>query len=477
MNVAVELPAGIVRDAGTAATEVMLDESVILTPPVPAGPFRATVPVEGAPPVTTVGLRLIETNANGLTVRVEVLEIVPFVAVIFAATELETVEVVIVKLAEVDPAGTVTVAGVWTLDVLHAKLTDAPPAGAGPFRATVPEAESPPTTDAGEMTTDVNASAEMERVAVTDAEPIPAVIVAEAEFATAVVEITNEAVVEPPATVTLAGTDALLLLDDRLTFNPLVGACPFKVMVPDDGAPPRTDVGESVRLMGTGEVIARDAAADVAPTCAVIFAESEDETADVVTVNVAATAPGETITLAGSAALVLFDDRVTAVPPVGAGPLRVTVPCDGFPPITEAGDKVTLVGTAGLIVNFAEAEVDPIVAVIVATVTFDTGTELTVNEARVDPAGTETLEGRDAATLLDAKLTTSPPVGAGPFNVIVPIEEVPPTTKVGANVKPFGTGEVTVRVVATTVAESDAESVATVEVETADVETVKLAAF
>jgi hypothetical protein len=61
--------------------------------------------------------------------------------------------------------------------------------------------------------------------------------------------------------------------------------------------------------------------------------------------------------------------------------------------------------------------------------------------------------------------------------VIVPIEEVPPTTKVGANVKPFGTGEVTVRVVATTVAESDAESVATVEVETADVETVKLAAF
>jgi len=61
-------------------------------------------------------------------------------------------------------------------------------------------------------------------------------------------------------------------------------------------------------------------------------------TALVLTVNVALLAPAATVTLAGTVAVdVLLLVRVTAVPPVGAGPLSVTVPVEGDPPVTLAG--------------------------------------------------------------------------------------------------------------------------------------------
>ncbi len=41
--------------------------------------------------------------------------------------------------------------------------------------------------------------------------------------------------------------------------------------------------------------------------------------------------------LAGTAAAVRLLARVTRMPPAGAGPLRVTVPVEGLPPVTVAG--------------------------------------------------------------------------------------------------------------------------------------------
>ena len=62
-------------------------------------------------------------------------------------------------------------------------------------------------------------------------------------------------------------------------------------------------------------------------------------TALVLTVNVALLAPAATVTLAGTVAVdVLLLDRETATPPLGAGPLSVTVPVEVCPP------PVTLVG-------------------------------------------------------------------------------------------------------------------------------------
>src|SRR5260370_36645424 len=57
---------------------------------------------------------------------------------------------------------------------------------------------------------------------------------------------------------------------------------------------------------------------------------------------------------------------------------------------------------------------------------------LTVNEALVAPAATFTLEGTPAAAvLLLESVTCTPPAGADPLSVTVPVEEFPPVTLVG----------------------------------------------
>lgn len=74
------------------------------------------------------------------------------------------------------------------------------------------------------------------------------------------------------------------------------------------------------------------------PLVAVMVTFVEDVTVFVVTVKVAVVAPAATVTFAGTVATeVLLLERVTAMPPAGAGPLRVTVPVDGLPPCTLVG--------------------------------------------------------------------------------------------------------------------------------------------
>ena len=65
----------------------------------------------------------------------------------------------------------------------------------------------------------------------------------------------------------------------------------------------------------------------------------EPDTGLVVTANVALLAPAGTVTLAGTVAanvLSLPSDTIEP-PPVGAGPLSVTVPVEGLPPTTVDG--------------------------------------------------------------------------------------------------------------------------------------------
>jgi hypothetical protein len=68
--------------------------------------------------------------------------------------------------------------------------------------------------------------------------------VTEALFATGVVVTVKVAVVALAATVTLAGTcAAAVLLLDKVTTAPPIGAALLKVTVPVEGVPPSTDDG------------------------------------------------------------------------------------------------------------------------------------------------------------------------------------------------------------------------------------------
>jgi hypothetical protein len=61
----------------------------------------------------------------------------------------------------------------------------------------------------------------------------------------------------------------------------------------------------------------------------------------VFTWNVALVDPAGTVTLEGTLAALLSLARVICAPPVGAGPLKVTVPVDDAPPATLVGFRVT----------------------------------------------------------------------------------------------------------------------------------------
>jgi hypothetical protein len=86
--------------------------------------------------------------------------------------------------------------------------------------------------------------------------------------------------------------------------------------------------------------------------------------------------------------------------------------------------------------------------VIVAVVTTPTGLVVIVNAPLVALAPIVTLTGTWAeAGLLVASVTTAPPPGAGPFNVTVPVEDVPPRTLAGLADIDATTAGLTVRVV------------------------------
>ena len=83
----------------------------------------------------------------------------------------------------------------------------------------------------------------------------------------------------------------------------------------------------------------------------------EDETEEVVIVNVALLAAAATTTLAATCAAAVSElVRVTVAPPLSAGPLNVTVPWELLPPTTLVGFTVTdaTVGVAEIVsVRFA----------------------------------------------------------------------------------------------------------------------------
>lgn len=137
------------------------------------------------------------------------------------------------------------------------------------------------------------------------------------------------------------------------------------------------------------------------------------------------------MTLLGTVAADRLLDRLTTIPPAGAGPERVTVPVEDVSPITVAGLIVIVSRAGGLMVRVAVCSTVPRVALIVADTWVPTEVVLTVNVEEALPASMETVEGTMALVELLTSLSTSPPTGAGPLRVTVPTEEVPPDRLVG----------------------------------------------
>jgi hypothetical protein len=170
------------------------------------------------------------------------------------------------------------------------------------------------------------------------------------------VVIVKVALVAPAATVTFAGTVATaVLLLVSVTDAPPVGAGPFNVTVPVEEVPPFTVDGLSVTLVGIGALTARFADFVVPLNTAEMLTVALAATGLVVIVNVALVAPAATVTFAGTcAAAVLLLVSVTAAPPAGATPFKVTVPVEEVPPVTLVGLSVTLEGAGALTVKFVD---------------------------------------------------------------------------------------------------------------------------
>lgn len=121
----------------------------------------------------------------------------------------------------------------------------------------------------------------------------------------------------------------------------------------------------------------------------------------------------------------------------------VTLAVEESLPITEVGIRTRTVGTGVLAVSVAVCETPLYDAVMVGLASAATALVVTVKVALVFPAATVTVAGTVAATvLLLERATTSPPVGAAPVIVTVPVEGEPPVTLVGRSVRLVGTGAV-----------------------------------
>src|SRR2546425_1125827 len=339
LNVVLVLPAGTVTlpIAGTLATAVLLLKRVTTAPPVGAAALKVTVPVEDAGPITLVGLSASVESVTGgggagsETVSSAVLVRPPKEAEIVMVVDVVTEVVVTLKLAVVDPAATVTLAGtVATTVLLLERVTAVAAEGAG-LMLTVPCEVLPPATVAGVSVTLLRAGGALgvqpDNVACVELPPPFTVTIQVGELngctwilkAPAASALPSAA---PSTKITWLGRAPL----------PSRRSCPALSSA-------RVIVGGGAE--GAGGATVSPAVRVAVPSDAMMVTGVDAVTELAVTVKLALLAPPGMVTLAATLATdVLLLERVTSAPPAGAPALKVTVPAEDVGPTTLVGLSV-----------------------------------------------------------------------------------------------------------------------------------------
>jgi hypothetical protein len=227
LNVADFAPAGTVTLAGTVAAAFELLKFTT-TPLDGAGTFRCTLfDVDVTLPTSVAGDRVSADSADkatGLTVKIDVLVTPPQAADTVTLVATATLVVVIVNIADVAPAGTVTLAGTTALAFELRRVTTAPLDGAGAFKETVAIEATPEATEAGLSESELNTAGLIVNAAdATEPDNVAVSTTFCCGAATAVVAV-NVALVAPAATVTEGGTAAYALFVESRTAVELAGA-------------------------------------------------------------------------------------------------------------------------------------------------------------------------------------------------------------------------------------------------------------
>jgi hypothetical protein len=122
-NVALVAPAGTTTFVGTVAAEVLLEVRGTVRPPVGAGLLMLTVPLEGDPPATEVGLSVRPLTNGAVTVNVPVADVELPVAVIVTEVFVATADVAKAMVPLVAPAAIIKVPGAVAAAELEVNVT------------------------------------------------------------------------------------------------------------------------------------------------------------------------------------------------------------------------------------------------------------------------------------------------------------------------------------------------------------------
>jgi hypothetical protein len=132
--------------------------------------------------------------------------------------------------------------------------------------------------------------------------------------------------------------------------------------------------------------------------------------------------------VATEATVGLLLDRLTTVPPAGAGHSSITVPVTLAGPVTGFGLKLRDSTAVGRTFKAALFVTVPKIAFTIPLCVAATGTVVMAKDLLVVPAGIVTLAGTRVAAMLSESWTTTPPAGAGAAKVTVPVKPLHPAT-------------------------------------------------